>query len=263
MVRDGAPSRALRRLAVALALSASLHAWVILEMEVSRPSGAARGASSVFEATLLQRTDRDQRVMPVRPPPPERRPRAAHAPKRAAEGAKALPANQLPATPEVQPENPPPEQARPESTPPDPRSTEVPVSDPNGMTGAASEMPGAPTEATGPALQIPLVEDPEFYPARLLDVLPRPLAEVALRYPDAAAAQDISGRVVLLLLIDELGVVVEATVIEAEPPGYFEDAAIESFRDVLFQPAQRNGRAVKSRLPVEVTFDARTDSAKP
>lgn len=123
--------------------------------------------------------------------------------------------------------------------------------------------PGAPTEATGPAVQMPLVDDPEFYPARLLDVLPRPLAEVALRYPDSAATQDVSGRVVLLLLIDELGVVVEATVIEAEPPGYFEEAAIESFRDVLFQPAQRNGRAVKSRLPVEVTFDARTDSAKP
>jgi protein TonB len=129
--------------------------------------------------------------------------------------------------------------------------------------GPQVDSPGAPTEATGPAVQIALVEDPEFYPARLLDVLPRPLAEVALRYPDSAATQDVSGRVVLLLLIDELGVVVEATVIEAEPPGYFEEAAIESFRDVLFQPAQRNGRAVKSRLPVEVTFDARTDSAKP
>ncbi len=110
---------------------------------------------------------------------------------------------------------------------------------------------------------MPQVEDPEYYPARLLDVLPRPLDDIALRYPESAAARDLSGTVTLLLLIDELGVVVDISVISAEPPGYFEEAAIESFRNALFRPAQRDGRAVKSRLPVEVTFDAKTDSAKP
>ncbi len=114
----------------------------------------------------------------------------------------------------------------------------------------------------GPALELPQIEDPEFYPARQLDVLPRPLDDVALRYPVTAADQDLSGRVVLLILIDELGMVVEASVISADPPGVFEEAALESFRSVMFSPAIRHGRAVKSRLPVEVNFDAKVGSLK-
>ena len=128
------------------------------------------------------------------------------------------------------------------------------------LTGCATTPP-AP-ESFGPALEIPQIEDPEFYPARKLDVLPHPLVEVPLRYPEDAAKRDVSGRVVLLLLIDELGMVVEANVISAEPAGVFEEAALESFRHVQFSPAQRNGRVVKSRLPVEVTFDPKVESLK-
>ncbi len=123
--------------------------------------------------------------------------------------------------------------------------------------------PAAPESHTfGPALEVPQIEDPEFYPARQLDVLPRPIGDVALRYPEVAADQEVSGRVVLLILIDELGMVVEASVISADPPGVFEEAALESFRNVMFTPAQRHGRAVKSRLPVEVNFDAKVGSLK-
>jgi len=132
------------------------------------------------------------------------------------------------------------------------------------MPGQPQMQAMAPEPQTfGPALELPHIDDPEFYPARQLDVLPRPLGDVALRYPEEAADRDVSGRVVLLLLIDDLGMVVEASVISADPPGVFEDAALESFRDILFAPAQRHGRAVKSRLPVEVTFDAKVGSLKP
>ena len=71
-----------------------------------------------------------------------------------------------------------------------------------------------------------------------------------------------SGRVTLLLLIDELGSVVEASVVEADPAGYFEEAAVDTFRGVLFSPGMRDGRPVKSRLVVEVAFEARTGSAR-
>jgi protein TonB len=118
-------------------------------------------------------------------------------------------------------------------------------------------------EPAGPALELPLPVDPEYLPARLLDVLPRPVAEVSPRYPEQAAGQDLSGVVTLLLYIDELGIVTDVTVLSAEPPGYFEEAAMESFRNALFQPGQRDGRAVKSRLAVEVSFDASTGSHRP
>ena len=40
----------------------------------------------------------------------------------------------------------------------------------------------------------------------------------------------ISGVVTLLLLIDEFGIVNEVSVVNAAPPGYFEDAAMAAFR---------------------------------
>jgi len=113
-----------------------------------------------------------------------------------------------------------------------------------------------------PAIPVPQIVDSEYLPARLLDVYPRMLVEVPMVYPDAAASLDLSGRVTLLLLIDELGTVVDVTVIEADPAGYFEEAAVETFRGVLFSPGMRNGHPVKSRLLFELSFDARTESAR-
>jgi periplasmic protein TonB len=113
-----------------------------------------------------------------------------------------------------------------------------------------------------PGIEVPQVEDPEFYPARMLDRFPKPVADVELRYPDQAGSEDLSGTVTLLLLIDELGMVVKASVVEADPPGYFEEAAIEAFRSILFTPAERDGKVVKSRLVVQVSFDAKTDSMR-
>ena len=108
---------------------------------------------------------------------------------------------------------------------------------------------------------MPQVIPSEYLAARQLDVLPRPLAPPQPRYPESAPL--VPGVVVLLLLIDELGMVTDARVLSAEPPGYFEEAALEAFRGALFHPGQREGRAVKSRLPVEVSFDPEPVAAVP
>jgi periplasmic protein TonB len=138
-----------------------------------------------------------------------------------------------------------------------------PAPEPPRDAGAPAESPNEPPLVEGPpGIPVPQIEDPEFYPARLLDQYPKPVAEVALKYPEKAGTEDMSGSVTLLLLIDELGMVVEATVVEADPPGYFEEAAIEAFKAALFTPGQRDGKVVKSRLVVQVAFDARTDSLR-
>ena len=123
-------------------------------------------------------------------------------------------------------------------------------------------LPAAGRRMVGPFIFLDQMGPALLPPGKGIDVLPHPLVEVPLRYPEDAAKRDVSGRVVLLLLIDELGMVVEANVISAEPAGVFEEAALESFRHVQFSPAQRNGRVVKSRLPVEVTFDPKVESMK-
>ena len=232
-----------RRLGAALAVSAILHAGLFGGIPVTAPRG--NGASTLrLQATL--------RSPPARAEPTPPAPLAAgnsaptEAPAPAPE--RVAPA---PATAPASPDEPAPVVPAPDSGPP-PAADELP--DP-------SAEPVAPPRASdrdpsGPALEVPLLPDTEYYPARRLDVLPRPVQEVPLRYPDSAAFSDVSGTVTLLLLIDETGIVTDVQVLGADPPGYFEEAAAESFRGTLFVPGQREGRAVKSRLAVEVNFDA-------
>ena len=106
-----------------------------------------------------------------------------------------------------------------------------------------------------PTLEIPLIEDLTWYPAKQVDVHPAALHPIKPDYPDKAAEQGVEGSVVLLLLIDEAGRVKEATVAEANPEGYFEASALDAFRPARFVPAQRQGRAVKSRVLIRVTYE--------
>jgi protein TonB len=102
---------------------------------------------------------------------------------------------------------------------------------------------------------MPLLSDPTWYPARQLDVYPKLIAPVQPRYPDEAARDNVAGVVTLLVMVDEDGLVREASVAEADPPGYFEDAALDAFRGARFSPAAKDGRMVRSRILIRVTFD--------
>lgn len=115
---------------------------------------------------------------------------------------------------------------------------------------AATEPASAPIAG----IEIPLSRDPTYYPARQLDVYPQLLAPIKLDYPDRAAAQRLDGNLLLLLLIDEFGIVNEASVVEAQPEGYFEEAALSVFRATRFSPAQKQGRPVKSRVLLQVSY---------
>jgi hypothetical protein len=44
-------------------------------------------------------------------------------------------------------------------------------------------------------------------------------------------------------------------VVSAEPEGEFEEAALAAARRLVYDPALRNGRPVKSEKFIEVTFD--------
>ena len=120
--------------------------------------------------------------------------------------------------------------------------------------GIAHPLPGSGEQSVLPALDVPLPEDPTYYPAKQLDVHPVALHPITPQYPQAAAADNVEGEVTLLLLIDESGVVQEVSVVEAKPEGYFEESAIDSFRNARFAPAQKNGRDVKSRALIRVQY---------
>jgi protein TonB len=115
----------------------------------------------------------------------------------------------------------------------------------------ASEPPPA---APASGIEVPFIRDPTYYPAKQLDVYPQPLGQIRLDYPESAASAKVDGRLLILLLIDEFGVVNDASVVESQPEGYFEDAALTVFRAARFSPAQKQGRAVKSRVLLQVKY---------
>src|SRR5271170_3480055 len=116
----------------------------------------------------------------------------------------------------------------------------------------AAALPSSPSAG----IKIPLIRDPAYYPANQLDVKPMPLASIKPAYPGAALDAGINnGVVTLLLLIDEFGIVNEVSVVNATPPGYFEDAAMAAFRAAHFEPARRQGHPVKCRIVIKVNFD--------
>ncbi len=113
----------------------------------------------------------------------------------------------------------------------------------------------APPSSPSAGIEIPLIRDPAYYPANQLDVKPRPLAVIKPAYPGVALGARLNGVVTLLLLIDEFGIVNEVSVVNADPPGYFEDTTTAAFRAARFEPARRQGHPVKCRIVIKVNYD--------
>lgn len=119
---------------------------------------------------------------------------------------------------------------------------------------ATNSEPAATPPFLPGAIDLPPMRDPTYYPARQLDVYPRALASIRLDYPAAAADARVDGQLLVLLLIDEFGVVNDASIVEAKPEGYFEEAALAALRAVRFSPAQKQGRPVKSRALLQINY---------
>jgi protein TonB len=123
-----------------------------------------------------------------------------------------------------------------------------------------SAQAAASTEAVPPRSEAEIVAIPDLvhYEARDLDIYPHSLRPISPTYPASARVAQAAGSVTLLVLIDEAGRVVSASVVDAEPGGVFNQAAQEAVAATAFYPAQRNGRTVRSQMLIKVEFDPRT-----
>jgi periplasmic protein TonB len=131
------------------------------------------------------------------------------------------------------------------------RKVKMPTPSRDGLRGDGDADPTGITPAT----------DVTYYPARQLDVYPALLAPLSIAYPERASAEDRAGRALIMVLIDARGHVAEVTVMEADPPGYFEDAARKTLERAAFSPGRRNGIPVRSRVLIQLNFDPRTAAA--
>ena len=106
------------------------------------------------------------------------------------------------------------------------------------------------------ALAVPSPVDATYFPMSQLDVRPRALVPIVPEFPPGAAAANVQGRVVLLVLIDETGKVDGVSVAEAVPAGYFEESSLAALRSVRFEPGRKFNHAVRSRVLLSVNYDA-------
>ncbi len=87
------------------------------------------------------------------------------------------------------------------------------------------------------------------------DERPMPVKSVAPMYPEAMRRDHVSGIVMLRVVIDENGDVVERTVAKSSRPE-FEAPALEAVQQWKFKPAKRAGMAVKATVTIPLKFSA-------
>lgn len=76
-------------------------------------------------------------------------------------------------------------------------------------------------------------------------------------YPARARRLGVSGKVTVQLVVDISGNPVEAQVKNAEPAGYFEEAALAAARKMRFMPGKLKGRPVNTMVLVPFNFSLR------
>jgi periplasmic protein TonB len=98
--------------------------------------------------------------------------------------------------------------------------------------------------------------DDDYYVRSMLTLAPRPVDPILVDYPTIDKDQG-HYRSELTLFIDETGRVVRVRVDGASLPPALEAAARSAFTNARFLAGQADGRAVKSRIRIEVEFDNR------
>jgi periplasmic protein TonB len=72
-----------------------------------------------------------------------------------------------------------------------------------------------------------------------------PIVKVAPEYPRRALDRGIEGYVIVEFMVTKLGTVENAVVVKAEPPGYFERAAVKAAGRFKYKPKVINGEPVE------------------
>lgn len=88
-----------------------------------------------------------------------------------------------------------------------------------------------------------------------VDQAPRPVAQAPIPYPARAKAQGVTGYVMLSVLIGPTGAVEKVRVLESQPAGVFDDAAVAGVQRWRFEPASYRGENVRVWARQRVRFD--------
>jgi len=73
-------------------------------------------------------------------------------------------------------------------------------------------------------------------------------------YPDSAYKSNIEGAVLVDIIIDESGDVIEAVVGNARPEGIFEEVSLDAAKQCSFEPIEIDGKKVKVQYQIPYLF---------
>ena len=246
-----------------LALSAALHLALVALIQPAPGSGRPR--TVVISARLLTAVDQPEPgasqppsppVPPESPSPDEIGKAPTPVPPAPAEARREILASEVPAPVKVPAAETPPA-APPAQTPHTvaPAAPEAAATPPAAVSGNPGSAPGSgdASNGLGPSLGI----DTTWYLARQVDTHPVAIDRITPAYPEEARRRNQEGNVKLMLKIDDLGRVRDVEVVEAMPPGLFDESALAAFRAARFRPAMRDGRPVRYQAYIRVDFKLR------
>lgn len=91
--------------------------------------------------------------------------------------------------------------------------------------------------------------------ADLVDVPPKAVTRGAFKYPPVAKKNGVKGYVLLSILVEVDGSVNQVQVLESNPSGMFDAAAMQGIRAWHFEPAKYKGETVKVWAKQKIRFD--------
>jgi protein TonB len=157
--------------------------------------------------------------------------------------------------------------------PPEPEPQQEPEPQPRREPRPTNRPALAPAPNLGASLGGIAVSTPEYAPEELGQVsesLLGDLEDVAMTedtvdqkpvintrpisYPERARQRGIEGRVVVSALIGTNGRVQDFRILEASPPGVFEEAVRNAVPNWTFEPAQYNGEPVETWATIPIPF---------
>jgi protein TonB len=87
-----------------------------------------------------------------------------------------------------------------------------------------------------------------------VDTIPVPRFKAAPRYPYRAKRMGREGTVKIRFLVDKEGHVSDIKILEAKPPGFFEEAVLDAVSTWKYAPGELMGRKVKTLVTTSVVF---------
>lgn len=136
----------------------------------------------------------------------------------------------------------------PVSTPPEPEP-------PRPAAAAAPAGPAPASPAPVASVANPLqVGGLAAFRAEQVDQRPTLSRNSTPEYPKRARRMNVQGRTVVQMVVDTSGMPRECTVIEADPPGYFEEPSLKAARQMRFIPGMIKGQPVNTLVVVPFVF---------